>query len=417
MDIKRDKNIKKFGFYGLLKNLKFFEPFLYIFFLNLGFTYFQIGSLISIREITKNIFEVPSGVFADNYGRKTSLQICFVSYIISFIIFYFGEVYWVIAAAMILFGIGEAFRSGTHKAIIFFYLDENNIAEKKTEVYGRTRSYSLIGSSISAVIGGFIVFVESNYRLIFLFSVIPYILDFILISTYPNYLNGKTSEQIELKDVVKSGLISIKNLFNKLTELRKGIINSGVYDGFFKVLKDYLQPILKVEILSISLFSFVSSQEKRLSIFLGFSYAVIYLLSSFASRKAFKIMDKFKDLISALNKMYLITTLIIFSIALTINSSYSLIIILFFIAYYIIRSIRRPIMLDYIADIMEEKERATMLSIESQFRTIFIIFTAPAVGFIADLWGLKAMFFIVFLTMILSMFLIKISSFDEESRN
>jgi len=238
-----------------------------------------------------------------------------------------------------------------------------------------------------------------------------------LISTYPNYLNGKTSEQIELKDVVKSGFISIKNLFSKLTELRKGIINSGVYDGFFKVLKDYLQPILKVEILSISLFSYISSQEKRLSIFLGFSYAVIYLLSSFASRKAFKIMDKFKDLVSALNKMYLITTLIIFSIALTINSRYSLIIILFFIAYYIIRSVRRPIMLDYIADIMEEKERATMLSIESQFRTIFIIFTAPAVGFIADLWGLKAMFFIVFLTMILSMFLIKISSFDEESSN
>lgn len=415
MDIKKDKNIKKFGFYGLLKNLKFFEPFLYIFFLNLGFSFFQIGSLISIREITKNIFEVPSGIFADNYGRKTSLQICFVSYIISFIIFYFGEIYLVIAIAMILFGIGEAFRSGTHKAIIFLYLDEKNIPEKKTEVYGRTRSYSLIGSSISAVIGGFIVFVESNYRLIFLFSVIPYILDFILISTYPDYLNGNISDQNGLKDVIKSGFLSIKNLLNKLTELRKGIINSGVYDGFFKVLKDYLQPILKAEILSISLFSFITSQEKRLSIFLGFSYAVIYLLSSFASRKAFKIMDKFKDLISALNKMYLITTLFIFLIALTINSSYSLVIILLFIAYYIIRSIRRPIMLDYIANIIEEKERATMLSIESQFRTIFIIFTAPAVGFIVDLWGLKSMFFIVFLIMLLVMSLIKISTFNGES--
>jgi len=32
------------------------------------------------------------------------------------------------------------------------YLDQNNIPEKKTEVYGRTKSYSLIGSAISAVI-------------------------------------------------------------------------------------------------------------------------------------------------------------------------------------------------------------------------------------------------------------------------
>ena len=181
MDIKKDKNIKKFSYYGFFKNLKFFEPFLYIFFLNIGFSYFQIGSLISIREITKNIFEVPSGIYADNYGRKTSLQICFVSYIISFIIFYLGNTYLIMAFAMILFGIGEAFRSGTHKAIIFNYLDVHNIADLKTEVYGRTKSYSLIGASISAVIGGFIVFVRSNYRLIFLFSIIPYIIDFILI--------------------------------------------------------------------------------------------------------------------------------------------------------------------------------------------------------------------------------------------
>jgi len=62
MNIKEDKNIKKFSFYGLLKNLKFFEPFLYIFFLSIGFSYFQIGSLISFREITKNILEVPSGI-------------------------------------------------------------------------------------------------------------------------------------------------------------------------------------------------------------------------------------------------------------------------------------------------------------------------------------------------------------------
>jgi len=63
----------------------------YIFFLSLGFSYFQIGSLISIREITRNIFEIPSGIFADQIGRKKSLQICFIMYIISFILFYYSS--------------------------------------------------------------------------------------------------------------------------------------------------------------------------------------------------------------------------------------------------------------------------------------------------------------------------------------
>jgi len=59
--------------------------------LSLGFSYFQIGSLISIREITRNIFEIPSGIFADQIGRKKSLQICFIMYIISFILFYYSS--------------------------------------------------------------------------------------------------------------------------------------------------------------------------------------------------------------------------------------------------------------------------------------------------------------------------------------
>jgi len=409
MDIKKDKNIKKFGFYGLLKNLKFFEPFLYIFFLSLGFSYFQIGGLIAIREIAKNILEVPSGIFADQYGRKKSLQICFVLYIFSFILFYIGLNYLVMILAMIFFGIAEAYRSGTHKAIIFLYLDRNKIADKKSEVYGRTRSYSLIGSAISALIGGFIVFVESNYRLIFLFSIIPYILDFVLISTYPSYLDGKISDNLNLKKFFLAGIDSLKRLLFNLKDLRKGIINSGVYDGFFKVLKDYLQPILQIEMIALPLM-LSYGEEKRLSVLLGLSYAVIYLMSSYASRNAFKLEKVFTQKSTNLNFIYILTALIIALIGIMINSGSTYLIIILFILFYLLRSIRKPIMLDYIANIIEERERATMLSFESQFRTIFVIIAAPILGFISDQLGLKVMFIFASLTMLLLRTLIKLSS-------
>jgi len=408
MDIKKDKNIKKFGFYGLLKNLKFFEPFLYIFFLSLGFSYFQIGTLISIREITKNILEVPSGIFADQYGRKKSLQICFIFYIFSFILFYLALNYLVMILAVIFFGIAEAFRSGTHKAIIFLYLDRRGLADKKSEVYGRTKSYSLIGSAISALIGAFIVFVESNYRLIFLFSIIPYILDFILISTYPAYLDGKTNGNLDLKKFFLAGIDSLKRLLFNLQDLRKGIINSGIYDGFFKVLKDYLQPILKIELIALPLM-LNYGEEKRLSVLLGLSYAVIYLLSSAASRSAFKLKRIFADTGKALNVVYILTVSIMALIGLIINSGFTYFIILLFILFYVLRSMRRPVMLDYIANIIAEKERATMLSIESQFRTVFIVVSAPIIGFIADRWGLNIMFLTAALVMLLLKTLIKLS--------
>ncbi len=72
-EILADFQIKKFCAYGFLKNLKFFEPYLLIFLLSQGISLFQIGILIAVRETIVNLFEVPSGIIADYFGRKKEL--------------------------------------------------------------------------------------------------------------------------------------------------------------------------------------------------------------------------------------------------------------------------------------------------------------------------------------------------------
>ncbi len=47
----------RFSLYGFLKNLRFFEPFLILFFRQKGLSFFQIGWLISFREICINLLE------------------------------------------------------------------------------------------------------------------------------------------------------------------------------------------------------------------------------------------------------------------------------------------------------------------------------------------------------------------------
>lgn len=136
-DLKQHKKqITKFGFYGLLKNLRFFEPYMLIYFLMSGINLFYIGILFSIREIVVYIFEIPSGVIADRYGKKTELVICFIFYILSFLVFFMGTYFYVFAIAMVLYALGEAFRSGTHKSMIMDFLDKNNIKDSKTKVGG-----------------------------------------------------------------------------------------------------------------------------------------------------------------------------------------------------------------------------------------------------------------------------------------
>lgn len=132
---KINKQITKFGFYGFFKNLRFFDPVLLIYLYAHGMAATQIGLLYAIREAMIYVFEIPSGVFADRYGKKTELILCFLFYILSFVIFAIGTNFLFFMFAMMLFGLGEAFRSGTHKAMIMQYMDEENIKEEKSQIY------------------------------------------------------------------------------------------------------------------------------------------------------------------------------------------------------------------------------------------------------------------------------------------
>ena len=75
---------------------------------------------------------------------------------------------------------GETLRSGTHKAIIFDHLEKEGLGDQKVRYYGLTRSYSLIGSAVSAVLAGALVFLSDSYEYIFIASTVPYLFGLLL---------------------------------------------------------------------------------------------------------------------------------------------------------------------------------------------------------------------------------------------
>ena len=83
---KNDRMFPRFALYGFLKNLRFFDPFIILIFREAGMSYLQIGFLYAIRDIATNILEIPTGVFADSFGRRKSMLMAFGSYILSFLI-------------------------------------------------------------------------------------------------------------------------------------------------------------------------------------------------------------------------------------------------------------------------------------------------------------------------------------------
>ncbi len=379
-----DKQIKKFSAYGLLKNLAFFKPYLLIFLMSKDISLFEIGVLYSIREIIIYIFEIPSGLIADYYGRKKELYLCFIFYIISFVVFFFTNSFFISIIAMIFFGLGEAFRTGTHKAIILSYLEKHHLKEHKVFVYGRTRSFSLIGSGLNAIC--YIILIlylpASNY--IFLASIIPYIADFILIYTYPDYLDKSQEEHHKNKKLKTHFKNDLKIIF-KNRNLREILINQGLFSAMVKSSKDLIQPSLKLLILSSGFLILSSANaDNSVKITIGIAYFIINITSSVFSRNAYKL----KQLGSSKNLMaisFLTLTGIIFLIPISIKISSIILCFTLFFILHIISDLRKPIYLDLIDDYMNKELRATVLSIESQITAILTVILAPIFGYIADL--------------------------------
>jgi len=393
-EIKKDKQIFKFCLYGFLKNLKFFEPFLIIYLLSMDLTLFKIGILYSIREVFNYVFEIPSGMFADNYGKKTELGLCFILYIISFILFFIGGSFWVLACAMMFFGLGEAFRSGTHKAMILTYLEEKDWFSHKSFVYGRTRSFSLIGSSISAFLSIIFVLSLNNLRMLFLICIVPYILDYILILSYPASFNERHETELSFKKFLSNSVSQLKSI-SKNKAVIKTITSSSLFDAIFKSIKDYIQPVLQAIVLasSITLFKNMNSDD-TLAVFLAIIYGAIYILSSLASRNVYKL-NNLKSSRILMNLFFDIMAVVFILLAffMKINALYVIVPLYFII--YIIKDARRPLFVDVIGDCMGKKERVTVLSIESQFKALFLAIFAPLFGLIADKLSISALFLIL----------------------
>ena len=379
----------RFALYGFLKNLRLFEPFIILIFRDIGLTYLQIGLLYSVRDITTNILEIPTGVFADAFGRRKSMVLAFSAYIAAFLVFFFFNGFYIFALAMLLFGLGEAFRSGTHKALILEYLRINDMLDLKVSYYGRTRSASQFGSAINALLAAGLLFFTGNYRAMFLVTILPYTLDLINLATYPAELDGDLTRKP--KNTLRVQMTAtIKDFFGIFTDRQalRAIFNSAGFSAIFKTAKDYLQPILENFALAWPLLIALGLDDvKSGGLVIGIVYFFIYLMTSTASRSAGRVSRRFGNLAIAINLTFLIGAVFLLVAGIATWKNMIILSIAVFLGFYALQSLRKPMLVSFISDQISHQVMASGLSVESQFTTLLVAVFAPVLGKIADHYG------------------------------
>jgi MFS family permease len=386
--LKNDRLFPRFAAYGFLKNLRFFDPFIILIFREAGLSFLQIGLLYSIRDVATNILEIPTGVFADAFGRRKAMVMAFASYLISFVILYLFATFPLYALAMILFAFGEAFRSGTHKALILEHLKMTGREHLKVAYYGRTRSFSQLGSATNALIAAALVFYMGEYRIMFLAATIPYSLDLLNMLSYPKALDGDL-QRVPFNDIwnqTKNTIRDFNGIFANRLALRS-LLNSAVNGASFKATKDYLQPILETFALALPFFLSVNAVQRG-AVMIGAVYFVIYLFTSYASRSAANFSERFPSLERAINISFLLGAGLLFLAGFATWLNITLLAILAFLGFYALRSLRRPMDVAYISDQIESKIMASGLSVEAQLTTILTAIFAPILGYLTDSFGI-----------------------------
>lgn len=381
-----EKNLQyhKFCLYGFLKNLRFFDAFLVLFFLENGLDYLLIGVLYSIREITLAFTEIPSGVVADALGRRKTLVASFVFYILSFFLFYFANHFIWFATAMLVYALGDAFRTGVHKAMIFDYLKRNNRERQKVDYYGHTRSWSQAGTALSSLIAGIIVFYTGSFRLIFPATVIPYIADMFLVWSYPKYLDGKNIQfsvsliAKEFREVINAFFHS----FRKFTFIRV-LTSSSLFTGYYRAVKDYIQPLLKQFALALPVLALLNSDQK-IALTVGIIYFVIYLFTAVASHNAGRFTNLFPNYFKTMNLTIIFGFLAGIATGIVFSLNGYIAAIIGFVVILIIENLRKPVGMALVADLSKQKAWATTLSAGSQAKSLITALLAPVLGWLAD---------------------------------
>lgn len=358
--------ITKFYLTSFLKNQTYFTPILIIFLQAQTLSFQQIFWVFTIGSILSFIIEIPTGVFADLYGKRRSIIISKLFIFISFVVFGFSETFWMFVIAQSLFELGNSFRTGTETAYVYDYIKQKEKKITYTEVKGKQKFWARVGESIAAAAGG-VIAAAIGFNWVFFIAAIPAFLNFLLAISWEEIKERKGG--VTFSESLEHAKQSVIGLF-KNKDLLKVTINITLFTSVLAALTKFIQPYMVDANISIAWF--------------GFIYSASLALTAVAVRYSYLIEKRFGT-IKTINTLSFLAAIPI----LIIGFGYvSLIGVLLFFIVIIIENIRSPIANNEFHAHVKSEKRATLGSALSLSKNAGKIIILPLAGYFADIFSL-----------------------------
>ena len=358
-------NIRKYYFYQFFQHLGFFSPVIVLFWQSRGLSLTQIMLLQSIYAIAVVILELPTGAFADYFGKKISLILGSFSACLGFIIYSLCLNFWQFAAGEIIFALGMAFISGADSAFIHETLISIKREKDYKKIEGKARGINQLAQTLGSLFGGFIGSFSLALTLITTaFS--GFIAALFGLSFAKTKVKLPREEKTRYLEIIKDSLKIIKNNSSVLwLTLFFATFNGLVWSSYW-----FSQPYLQM--LGVPI------------VYFGIIFAGINLISAIGS----SLVDKFMKL--TWGKPFLVMGLVSSLVMFLLGRFPSLYIFPLWSLFITFTIMSRTLVSDQVLALVPPERAATVLSFQNLLRRFVYAFFGPISGIMADKLGILA---------------------------
>lgn len=149
------RNVRVFYWSELTRSLVFIVP-IWVSFERQYISYIQLTFLQGIIFLTQLIFELPTGAFADLFGRKVSSGLGFLVMGLGVLITSFSVNFSQFLLGALFMGAGEALVSGAREALIYDTLKQAGKEDEFEKINSKSTLVFQLGLSCATLAGGFL---------------------------------------------------------------------------------------------------------------------------------------------------------------------------------------------------------------------------------------------------------------------
>lgn len=339
-------------------------------------TLFQVALLAVVFEASIIVFELPTGKFADRFGRKLSTSIGFVLLAVSAVIFFSFKSFYGFLAAEIVFGLAETFISGALEALTVESIDSEKRQSLLSKLFANRTVFRTSALLTGMIIGGVI----AQYYLYLLFypvaliALIGIVLSFFLSEPKSVSTNHQNSESENQKPNLRKIIFSNKKIL--------ALFAVGLFANFAYEPVDQFWQVLFSEIKNVPLLSF--------GFLTGSGLAIVAIFARFTE----KLYDRLF--------LYITSCFILMSLALYIVVALDLYPALAgIVIYFVLKELINPVISTHLNKQFNSTNRATYLSAFNLTCSIGEVTAGLMAGFLAESYGVRFIFYFAAVSSIL----------------